>query len=142
MSDSGAIDAALVALLLADTGPGGLATLLPDGVFIDVANPNAKRFVIVSVLFAADEPIFGRRGYEDVLYLVKAVASTKTGANVRAAAQRIDDLLEDCTLTIPGYTHMVTCREERVRTTEVDEADPAIRWQHWGGHYRVQAAPN
>jgi|KBSMisStaDraftv2_1062788.scaffolds.fasta_scaffold00291_5 hypothetical protein len=135
--NSSEIDNAVIGALLADAT---LLALLPDGVYWDVAAPKAKRFVIVSLVTADDEPVFGSRGYEDVLYLVKAVVLMSTGNDVKTAAHRIDQLLEDQPLTIPGYTHMVTCREARIRYTEVDEVDDTIRWQHRGGHYRVQAS--
>jgi hypothetical protein len=137
LPDSSAIDDALIAVLLGDAT---LMGLLPDGVYYDSARPKAQRFVIVSVVTADDEPVLGRRGYEDVLYLVKAVGLVSTGADIKAAAQRIDALLEDGTLTIPGYVHMVTCREARIRYIEVDDVDDTIRWHHRGGHYRVQAS--
>ena len=137
LPNSSAIDNAVVAVLLADAT---LAGLLPDGVYFDVAKPKAKRFVIVSIVETLDEPVLGSRGYEDVLYLVKAVGLVSTGVDVKAAAQRIDELLEDQPLTIPGYVHMLTCREARIRYPETDEVDDTIRWQHRGGHYRVQAS--
>jgi hypothetical protein len=123
--DSSAIDNAVVGVLLADAT---LASLMPDGVYFGVAKAKATRFVIVS------------RGYEDVVYMIKAVALERTGADVKAAAHRIDQLLEDQPLTIPGYVHMGTCREGRFRYPEVDEVDDTIRWQHRGGNYRVQAS--
>jgi hypothetical protein len=153
MRDSSDIDAALVAKLLGDTEPGGLMTLLPDGVFMDEAGPSiagvgtSKRFVIVSLVDEHDEPMFGGRAFEEALYLVKAVALSVingvplSSATMKAAAARIDALLELGTLEIPGYGLMVMRRESRVRTTEVDEVDPSIRWQHRGGRYQVLAAP-
>lgn len=142
MPDSSDIDGALVAKLLADAT---LMALTPDGVFVDeagkslVTGGNAKAFVIVSLVDEADAPVFGQRGFEDALYLVKVVElSTVTPSHVKAAAARIDALLEDGTLTVTGYTHMVMNREARIRLTEVDEVDASIRWYHRGGHYRVQ----
>jgi hypothetical protein len=135
--DSTAIDQAVLQVLITDPT---LAALMPDGVYWDVAKPKAKRFVIVSLVEALDEPVFGQRAFEDVLYLVKAVALESTGGDVKAAADRIDALLEDGTLLISSFVHMVTCREARIRYTEVDEVDDTIRWQHRGGHYRVQAS--
>jgi len=135
MSDSSDIDAAISARLLGDAT---LMALMPDGVFFDEAAQNAQKFVLISLLDEHDEPIFGARGYEDALYLVKAVALSSSGANVKAAAARIDALLEDQPLTVAGYTWMTVHRETRVRMAEVDDVDPSIRWQHRGGHYRVQ----
>jgi hypothetical protein len=138
VADSSAIDNALVGKLIGDPT---LAGYLPDGVFFDEAFPGATRFVIVSLVEETDEPMFGGRAYEDALYLVKAVALTSTGANVKAAAARIDALLDMGTLTIVGYSLMSIRRESRVRYPEVDETDPTIRWEHRGGRYRVMASP-
>lgn len=137
MPDSSAIDNALMAKLGAD------ATLLSyctNGVYWDEAPPNSTKFVIVSFIDEVDEAVFQQRGYEDGLYLVKAVMRDQgsSASTMAAAAARIDTLLEDTTLTVAGYTHMVMHREARIRMTEVDEIDPSIRWQHRGGHYRVQ----
>jgi hypothetical protein len=137
MPDSSLIDNALVAKLGADVT---LLSYCTNGVYWDEAPPNATKFVIVSLIEEADEAEFGGRAYEDALYLVKAVAISTAGANVQAAAARIDALLEDQTLTVSGYTHMVMHRESRVRITEVDDQDASIRWFHRGGHYRVQQA--
>ena len=137
MPDSSDIDSALTATLLADAT---LMAILTDGVFIDEAPPGATRFLIISLIDEEDIPQFGGRAIEDALYMVKAVALLKTGANVAAAAARIDALLEDTTLTVAGYTVMAMHRESRIRTTEVDELDATIRWHHRGGRYRVQCA--
>lgn len=153
MPDSSDIDAALVAKLLADTGAGGLMTLMPDGVFIDEAGKSiatgldSKRFVIVSLVHEHDLPIFEGRGTEDALYLVVARAlSVINGVPLaptvmKAAAARIDALLELGTMTVPGYSVQVMRRVERVRMIEVDAVDSSIRWYHRGGRYQVTAAP-
>lgn len=145
--DSSNVENALVAKLLADVGVGNLGALMPDGVYIDEAPAGATRFVLVSLVDEHDTPIFGGRGFEDYTFLVKAVAKTSTTANVKAAAARIDALLDPqppdppATLTITGYSLKVLRRVARVRTTEVDGADEAIRWQHRGGRYQVLVAP-
>lgn len=137
MPDPSALDDALVARLLADDA---LMAEAIDGVYIDEAPPGAKQFVIVSLVDALDVPQFGGRAYEDNLYMVKFVALSTAGANVATAAARLDALLEDGTLTIPGYTLMTMRRESRLRQTEVDDADPSLRWQHRGGRYRVMVS--
>ena len=138
MPDSSAIDTALVTALAADAA---LHTLMPDGVHFDQAPAGATRFVIVSLIDATDEGMFGGRAFEEAVYLVKAVALSTTAGNVRAAAARIDALLEDGALTIPGFVLMRLQRDGRVRTTEVDEQNPDIRWEHRGGRYQLQAQP-
>lgn len=146
MPDSSAIDAALVGKLQGDAA---LMTLMPDGAFMDVAGPSivnggdAKRFVIVSLVTAFDEPQFGGRSFEDVTYLVKAVGfsvvnATPLPANaMKDAAARIDALLDGGTLTAAGYALMTMRRVERIRLTEIDEVDSSHRWYHRGGHYQV-----
>jgi len=136
--DSSLIDNALIAKLGADAT---LLALVPNGIYADEAPPNSTRFVIVSLVEAVDEATFGRRAIEDALYLVEArILSTTTNANaaVKAAAARIDALLEDQTLTASGYTWSTMHRESRIRLVEVDDADSTIRWFRRGGHYRVQ----
>jgi hypothetical protein len=135
MSDSSDIDLALVTKLQNDAT---LAALMPDGTYMDEAPDGKRQFVIVSLVDAHDEPIFGARAFEDALYLVKAVElSTVTPKNIKAAAARIDVLLEQGTLTIAGYGLLTMRRDSRVRLTEVDGVDPSIRWQHRGGRYQV-----
>ncbi len=134
MSDSSDIDNGLVSKL------GGDATLLalcPNGAYWDQAPPGATRYVIVSLIDERDEPMFGSPAYEDALYLVKAVMLSTAGGDIKAAAARIQALLENSTLTVSGYTTMTIHRESRFRETETDESDSSIRWFHRGGHYRV-----
>jgi hypothetical protein len=136
--DSSNIDEALLAVLANDAT---LRSLMPDGVFLNEARPGAKRFVLVTVEDADDRARFGGRAYEEVRYLVKAVGFATLNPNMKAAAFRIDQLLEDMPLTVPGYTHMVMSREGRIPpATEVDDIDPSLRWYHWGGRYRVMQA--
>lgn len=133
--DSSDIDAALIALLGADTT---LLALVPNGVYWDEAPPQSKQFVIVSLVEEHDEQAFGARAFEDALYAVEArMLSTVQGSNIKAAAARIDVLLDGAQLTVNGYKTMTVYRESRLRQTEVDGADTSIRWYRRGGHYRV-----
>lgn len=145
MADSSDIDAALVAKLQADTGAGGLMTLMPGGAWIDEAPPGSVQHVIVSLVDETDGAMFGGRASEDGLYLVKAVEMSNGPTapavkNIKAAAARIDALLEQGTLTVAGYSLMTMRRESRLRLTEVDELDASIRWQHRGGRYQVMVS--
>jgi hypothetical protein len=137
MADSSAIDAALVTKLIADPTVAAFAT---DGVYFDVARPNAKQFVIVSLLDEADEQRFGGRAFEVATYLVKAVALSTTGANVRTAAAAIDALLDGGTMTVTGYSIVNMERTERIRLREPNESDASLYWNHRGGHYEVMAS--
>lgn len=135
MSDSSAIEAALLARLIGDPT---LSSLMPDGVFFDQAKQDAARFVLVSLIEESDEGVFGGRAIEDALYLIKAVERGLSSLQTAAAAARIEALLEDQPFTVPGYTWMTCHREARIRLVEVDDVDPSIRWQHRGAHWRVQ----
>jgi hypothetical protein len=144
MPESSDVDQALIDLLLADAT---LMALAPDGVFMDEAGKslatggNATRFVIVSLVDETDEPMFQGTAFEDALYLVKAVALSTAGGNVKAAAARIHALLHFGDLTVAGYGLMVMRRRSRIRLTDVDQVDPSIRWFHRGGRYQVMVAP-
>jgi len=141
--DSSDIENAVIAKLAADAT---LTALMPDGVYFDVAPPGLTRFVVVSLVDPHDELVFAGRAIEDVLLLVKAVALSTVSANIKAAAARIDALLDPqppaapATLTVAGYHLMALYRDPdlpRVRITEDDGEDPSIRWQHRGGHYHA-----
>ena len=80
-TDSSAIDAAIVAALQADAA---LASLMPDGVYMDIAPPGLQRYVIVSLVIAEDRATFEGRAIEDCLYLVKAVMLTTTSTTGEA----------------------------------------------------------
>jgi hypothetical protein len=136
MADSSDIASALIAKLGSDTE---LLALCPNGVYWDQAPPGSTRFVIVSLVSAADLGVFGGRAIEEGIYLVEArMLSTVPGANIKAAAARIDVLLEDQPLTVAGYVWSTTHRTEPTRITEVDELDPSIRWFRRGGQYRIE----
>lgn len=138
--DVAAVDAALLAALAADLT---LATLLPDGVFFDVA-PEGTRFVIVQHQTHEDTEGFGTTAlYERLLYRVTARVLEASGLDANTAAFRIHELLHGTTLApIAGYTHMSTLRVERVKFTEVDAIDNDIRWQIAGGDYEVFVSPH
>lgn len=139
MSDSSDVDAALLAKLQGDAT---LAALTPDGWYIDEGPAGKRQFGIVSLVDEQDTPIFEGRGSEDAVYLVKHVElSTVPVTHSKAAAARIDALLELGTLAIAGYALQVMRRKARVRKTEVDGVDSSIRWHHRGGRYQLKAAP-
>lgn len=123
-----------------------LMALMP-AVYLDVAGPGATKYIIVSLVDHEDVGELQQRAYEDALYLVKAVALAALSTDVRAAADRIQTLLEDQPLEpvgspsdIPGYSWMTTHRERFIWYTEPDEVDLSQRFQHCGGQYRVQMA--
>ena len=135
--NSSAIADALLAVL---NGDPALMRLMPDGAFYAVAPASLKRFVIVSLIVAIDESVFGQRAIENSLYLVEARARSDVGGDVDGAALQIEALIGHGGLTIPGFALMTCHREEFVRTIEDDQYDTSIRWLRTGGQYRVQVS--
>lgn len=133
-----ALDDALLAVLKADAT---LTTRAPGGVYRDVAPQGiAEPFVIVTLM--AHEDIAEQASapaFERGRYLVKAVASATSATSAESAADRIHALLNGGSLTVTGFSHMGTWREERVSYIEVDGP---VRWQHRGGIYVVTADPS
>lgn len=145
MSDTSDIASALIALLGSDVT---LLGYMPNGVYYDQNTPpGSKKFVTVSIEDGIDEAVFGGRAFEDGLYLVKAVALFNQRIvgqtllpKIKEAALRIDELLDEQTLTVTGYTHMAMFRERPFRETIRDAIDPDLLWEHRGGFYRIQQA--
>jgi hypothetical protein len=144
VADASAVDTALIAWLAADAT---LAALLPGGVHFGLAPQGVTAFALVTVDETADVAVFAaspaaRRAIEVITYAVQAVLPTSALGPATQAAARIDALLEDQPLTIPGYSWLSTVRVERLRPAgEPDAVDKNIRWQHAGGRYRIQVAP-
>lgn len=135
MPDSSEIDNAIIARLGSDAA---LLALAPNGAYWEEAPPGSTRFVVVSLVDEVDEQEQGERAFEDALYAVEVrMLSTVSGANPKAAAARIDALLDHQPLTAAGYAPMAIYRESRIRLTEVDDLDSSIRWYRRGGNYRV-----
>lgn len=141
--DSSLVDDAIIATLLNDSQ---LRSLLPDGVWSDVAGEGKTRFVIISLVDHSDVRVFDGLAYEDALYLIKAVVKSGVpGGDIRAASFRIDAILagadgKGALIPIPNYGSLSIARESRVRYTEPDEEIDAVRWFHRGGRYRVHAS--
>jgi hypothetical protein len=136
--NSSAVSVALLGVLLNDPT---LQALAPDGVWWDFAGEDAERFVLVSSVDEQDVPVFGGRGWENHLFFVKAVMLNAVAGEIASAADRIDKLLDDQLLEIPGYSFMAMFRDGQFRrNVERDEENAAIRWLHRGAYYRVHVA--
>lgn len=127
----------MIARLLGDSQ---LKAICPDGVWWDAGDEKSKRFVVVSLVDHNDVAVFGGRAWEDYLFLVKAVMLNSAGGSVKAAAARIDALLNDWQVAVEDFGHLSMNREARIRITEQDSENTAIRWLHRGGRYRAHAA--
>jgi hypothetical protein len=133
------VDTAVKATLEADTT---LLALMPDGVWMDVAPPNAKRFVLVKRIEHADTDGLGATLYERLVYQVDARARDTEGTDVRSAADRIHALLQRQPLTIAGYAWMQTLRTQPLRVPpDLDPLETDSRWQYRGAFYEVHVSP-
>lgn len=137
MSDSSAVDVAVIGALRADAT---LATLLPDGVWPDVAPQAKERFVIVSMPTHEDTYEENREAFERFTYLVKAVIKSTSTTIANQAESRIRAVVEGVT-TITGYRRVNMQRTERVAYTEVDPDNPDAHWQHRGGLFELLVEP-
>ena len=137
MSDSSALDMAVVTALTADAA---LRTLLPDGIWWNVAPQGRTKFVAIALETAVDTYEENRAAFEQPVYRIEAVAKESTTATVDAAADRIRVLMGG-TLTATGYHLMRVERRERVKHGEHDPGDAAVVWQYHGGLYEIQAEP-
>jgi hypothetical protein len=136
--DSSLVEDALMEKLRTDSQ---LKSMCPDGVWWDTGDEKSKRFIVCSMVDHSDVAVFGGRAWEDNLFLVKAVMLNSAGGSVKAAAARIDALLNDQALDVGGgFGFMAMFRERRIRITEKDSENSAVRWLHRGGHYRVQVS--
>src|SRR5262249_44269731 len=118
ISNSSDLDNGLITVLHTDATLHGL---LPDGVYMDEAPQGSRRFAIVHVADAFDRGVFEQRAIETVVYLVEARSLSTENVDMKAAAQRIDELLENLIPTIAGYQVLDVVRMNRVRLTEVDQ---------------------
>lgn len=141
MSDLTDVSNALIAKL---NGDSALLAQLTDGVYFDVPPVGKTKFGIVSLVDEEDAQMFGGRAFEDATFMVEARvfsprATEETAARTaaRLAAARIDALLENGTLAVPGYSLMVMRRVRWHRGTETDDIDQEIRWFRSGGDYQL-----
>lgn len=126
-----AIDTGLVGKLAADAT---LTAAAPGGIWQDEA-PQATTgtHIIVSLSASLDVPQFRGTAWEERLYLVKAVGTTKLLADTAAA--RIKALLDGGTLTVTGYTTMGVWREQVISYVE---SVGDVRFYHSGGLFRIK----
>lgn len=139
--DSSAVMNAVVALLGSDTQ---LLGLMPNGVWEDEAPTGSTRFVIVSQVAVDDEPIY-LGAIEHHLIQAEARSLSTANGDVRAAALRIDALMDPQApalpgLVVPGYALVDVQREEPIRKRERDEVDRSILWFRRGARYRVEVS--
>lgn len=146
MSDVAAIRNALIATLESDST---LISLAPDpdqptkaAVYLNVSPNGVTKAIVVSLVIGEDMYALRSTAFQRMSFLVKCVHRSTATTGADAVAARIQDVLHAQSLTISGYNHIVTRREEPISYAEVDDDDVDEHWQHAGGRYEVFAEPN
>lgn len=140
MANTGDVQKRIVEILAGDPDLQGLA---PDGVYIDVADENAQRYIVITLIAHVDDPLFDGDRDEHFRFQIRAVglaSSSTTGLD--AAAARIYALLDRLAdLAIPNYSTIRCQRAEYVDDRRPDAANASIWWLHRGGAYVVDVQP-
>jgi hypothetical protein len=115
--------------------------LMADGVHWDLATANSTKYVLVSQQAHETQYVMNGVAWERVVYEIRATCQGSSAAEVKQAARRIHELLEDGTLTIDGYyPPMLMRRVQRIRRSEPSQTT-GLRWHHRGGQYEVLVTP-
>jgi len=110
--------------------------LATGGVYNELAPRNINApYVIFQAMSKVDEHTFNGR-FANALYMVKAVSKQPWPKEALDIDTQIDSVMEDATLTVTGYTHLLCRREEDIYLAE---DDAGIIWHHVGGIYRIIA---
>lgn len=133
------VERALIGKLAADAT---LATLLPDGVYYDVAPIGSTKFAIVSLSTSRGlDELNDAETFRALIYVVKAVALGSGSDTVAAADIRIQEIVDRQPLDLApeaGATLMVARWVDRIRYTEILNGDA---WQHRGARYEITVTP-
>lgn len=127
------------------TGASSLTSLLAAGtasVFHRHADENANPpYVVFSKQSRVPARVVGGGAvaWEDALYLVKAVVESPSALLAGSIATRIDETLDQASLTVTGHTHLACHRDSDVDYEEQGPGGQII--QHRGALYRIQLQP-
>ena len=111
-----------------EAAPGGVFnTLAPQGTLFP--------YIIFQLVSKIDDHTFNGR-FAEAVYMVKAVADSPWPYAASTIDTAIDTALEDTSLTVTGYTHLL-CR----RTSDFDNVEDLNGKiiHHVGGYYRIIA---
>jgi hypothetical protein len=129
---SAAVETMLYATLHGDAT---LNALAPGGVWRDVAPANTTGTIVVFSLAAADDQYaLAHRAYTEGTYAVKVITPGDSAAPAWTAAERVETLLTDASLTLTGGRVLNCRRRSSISMTEVDNGE---QYQHVGGIYTI-----
>lgn len=126
------VEMGLYSLLSGDATLSGYA---PGGVWRNIAPAGTDGVVVTfGQQSSVDTYTFSERAMVDMLYQVKAVAPGGSAGTAWDAADRIDSLLTDGSLTIGSGTVLRVRRQSSISLTETDGGET---YQHVGGIYAI-----
>ena len=92
-----------------------------------------------------DYDVIGRFGGEEFVVLVPGadtLEACRVAERLRIKVRRLAIPAEDVPLVVDGFAWATLHRTNRIRETEVDVANAALRWYRRGGVYRAVFAPD
>lgn len=114
-----------------------ISGLIGDRIYLHVATQTTVRpYMVISLFTGLDFNGLGERGVAQPLYFVRAIGKRENLADMRLAADRADDLLQDTHVTADGYRIRVK-REQMDRPPEWNDG---VEHQAIGGFYRCRAS--
>jgi hypothetical protein len=112
-----------------------LTSLAPGGVWRGVAPTGTDDvFVVFNLQGEVDQYTFGVRAMLDGVYQIKAVQAGGSASGAWDAAERIDALITDQSLTCSNGTVLLARRQQIVSFTETDGGE---MYQHVGGLFSL-----
>lgn len=119
---------------------GVLASLAPGGVWEDPAPMNQSAPVVVLLYETAEDEVCGGGArVTKFYYAAKVVGTAAMIATIKQAALRLDALLHFGPIAqehLPGYNVLTATRTEPISYPD-PEPSTGLRWEHRGGHYRI-----
>lgn len=116
-------------------GDATLSSLAPGGVWRGIAKQGTTGvFVVFNLQGEADIYTMGVRAMLDGVYQIKAVQAGTSASAVWDAAERIDALFTDASLTCTNGTVLLSRRQQIISYTETDGGE---MYQHVGGLFSI-----
>jgi hypothetical protein len=130
-----AIDQGVVSLLTADSGGGGVATLATGGVWARVVpQGTVAPYVVFNQQASTDNYTLRVRAWTEYVYQITAVCEGESGLPAQTINDRIDVVMTDGSLAVPGFTAMIV---RRIQMIEYPEIVDGVTITRSGALYRI-----
>jgi len=134
-----ALDVALQAKLVADTGAGGLMTFLAGGVHNVVAtDPVVYPYLVYQLVSGNDAYTFLNRINTAYLYQIRVIGRGPDKEAISDALARVDALLTRQPLTVSGYAFWFCQREGDIPDMMDQDGDSVL--MQVGATYRLEVS--